>query len=269
MQGLHRAGDRSPRPASSSTSLILLFTSHDSLRLATSTTSRARAPTTRPWPPGRPRTLYPEQGGYDTHNDDRRRSTTRSRSTIYVYWGAYLSAEFKGGGAAQAAARPRCGPPASATLLIMLLAIAIFMQHGRLRLLRLGLQRQPRGAGRRAAIGSAGYVYFAEPRREQQRAGDACSALAFLGWFLPACYTQAAMVQRAIMTWSFDGLLPRRLRGGQPDAAHRRPRRSWRRRCSRSRWRRGSVTATTSSSTSRSPPSRRTRRSSWSGSRRR
>ena len=41
-------------------------------------------------------------------------------------------------------------------------------------------------------------------------------ALAFLGWFLPACYTQAAMCQRAMMTWSFDGLLPRRLAAVSP-----------------------------------------------------
>src|SRR5258708_7439576 len=34
-------------------------------------------------------------------------------------------------------------------------------------------------------------------------------SIAFLGWFIPACFTQVAMVTRAIMTWSFDGLLPR------------------------------------------------------------
>src|SRR5207244_1477113 len=59
-----------------------------------------------------------------------------------------------------------------------------------------------------STIGSAGYVYFASLVASNTLLVTLLS-LAFLGWFIPACFTQAAMVHRAIMTWSFDGLLPR------------------------------------------------------------
>ena len=119
-----------------------------------------------------------------------------------------------------------------------------------------------------SGLGSAGYVYFSSLVASNDLLVTLL-ALAFMGWFLPACYTQAAMAQRAIMTWSFDGLLPRRLGGREPDPAHAGRRRSSRPRWCRCRWRCGSVTATTSSSTSRSRPSRRTRRWCWWGSPRR
>ena len=45
--------------------------------------------------------------------------------SIYIYWGTYLSAEFKGAGTGGASSA-RCGAPASATSAILLLAIAIF-----------------------------------------------------------------------------------------------------------------------------------------------
>ena len=35
--------------------------------------------------------------------------------------------------------------------------------------------------------------------------------LAFVGWFLPASFINLSMPQRALLTWSFDGLLPRRI----------------------------------------------------------
>ena len=35
--------------------------------------------------------------------------------------------------------------------------------------------------------------------------------LCFVGWFLPAAFINLSMPQRALMTWSFDGLLPRKL----------------------------------------------------------
>ena len=41
--------------------------------------------------------LYPSKGGYSTHNTIGAVYYALT-ITIYVYWGAYLSAEFKGGG---------------------------------------------------------------------------------------------------------------------------------------------------------------------------
>ena len=66
-----------------------------------------------------------------------------------------------------------------------------------------------------SGLGSAGYVYFSSLVASNDLLVTLL-ALAFMGWFLPACYTQAAMAQRAIMTWSFDGLLPRRLAAVSP-----------------------------------------------------
>ena len=111
---------------------------------ATSTPSRARVPTTRPWPPATRRCI-PSKSGYDTHNTIGAVYYALT-ITIYIYWGAYLSAEFKGGGqrrrqltAMWTAGIGNALRPADRD--------RDLHGHGRLRLLRLGLQRQLRGAG--------------------------------------------------------------------------------------------------------------------------
>ena len=94
-------------------------------------------------------------------------------------------------------------------LVIILLAMLDLHAHGRLRLLRLGVRRQPQRPGRLRRSAAPGYVYFAGLVASNTLL-VAILSLAFLGWFIPACFTQAAMVHRAIMIWSFDGLLPKR-----------------------------------------------------------
>jgi amino acid transporter len=58
--------------------------------------------------------------------------------------------------------------------------------------------------------GQVGYVYFAS-----LVAGGTfivvVLSLAFLGWMLPAVNINMAFCQRALLTWSFDGLIPRRV----------------------------------------------------------
>jgi amino acid transporter len=126
---------------------------------------------------------------------------------IYVYWGSYLSAEFKGAGRRKRQLSAMWGAGLG-NLAIILLALLVFMHTVGYNFFVSAFSGNldAPGAG---TIGSAGYVYFAGLVASNTLL-VAVLSLAFLGWFIPACFTQAAMVHRAIMIWSFDGLLPRR-----------------------------------------------------------
>jgi basic amino acid/polyamine antiporter, APA family len=60
------------------------------------------------------------------------------------------------------------------------------------------------------AVGSAGYVYFSA-LAVHATGLVVLFAIVFIGWFLPALYVNAAMPHRALLVWSLDGLLPRKL----------------------------------------------------------
>ena len=102
--------------------------------------------------------------------------------TLFVWWGTYLSAEFKGAGQRKrqlwhdARRRARQG-------LLVLLGIFIFLHRGRPRLLRLGVRRQLQPG--RGAVGTAGYAYFSA-LVASNTASVTFLALLFLGWWLPA-----------------------------------------------------------------------------------
>jgi amino acid transporter len=127
--------------------------------------------------------------------------------SIYIYWGTYLSAEFRRGGQRRRQLTAMWGAGLG-NLAILLLAILIFTKTVGYDFFVSAFSGNFDAPGAASGVGSAGYVYFAG-LVASNTALVAILSFAFLGWFLPACFTQAAMVQRAIMTWSFDGLLPK------------------------------------------------------------
>jgi amino acid transporter len=190
--------------------LILLFTSHDAFVRHVDAVAGPGAfdKTVAAGDPA----LYPSQSGYNTHNTIGAVYYALT-ITIYIYWGAYLSAEFKGGGQRrrQLTAMWTAG---IGNALILLIALAIFMGTVGYDFFVSAFSGNFEAPGS-SGIGNAGYVYFSSLVASNDLLVTLL-ALAFLGWFLPACYTQAAMCQRALMTWSFDGLLPRRLAAVSP-----------------------------------------------------
>ncbi len=190
--------------------LILLFTSHDSFVRHVDAVAGAGAydKTVAAGDPA----LYPSKSGYSTHNTIGAVYYALT-ITIYIYWGAYLSAEFKGGGQRrrQLTAMWTAG---IGNALVLLIAIAIFMGTVGYDFFVSAFSGNFEAPGSNG-IGSTAYVYFSSLVASNDLLVTLL-ALAFLGWFLPACYTQAAMCQRALMTWSFDGLLPRRLAAVSP-----------------------------------------------------
>jgi amino acid transporter len=190
--------------------VILLFTSHDSfVRHVDQVAGQgAYAKTVAAGDAN----LYPSKGGYSTHNTIGAIYYALT-ITIYVYWGAYLSSEFKGGGRRkrQLTAMWTAGV---GNALILMAVIAIFMSTVGYDFFVSAFSGNFEAPGS-SGLGSAGYVYFSSLVASNDLLVTLL-ALAFMGWFLPACYTQAAMAQRALMTWSFDGLLPRRLAGVSP-----------------------------------------------------
>jgi amino acid transporter len=130
---------------------------------------------------------------------------------IYIYWGTYLSAEFRRAGQRRRQLLSMWGAGVG-NLAVLLLAIFIFMSTVGYDFFVSAFSGNLEAPGAASGVGSAGYVYFAG-LVASNTALVAILSFAFLGWFLPACFTQAAMVQRAVMTWSFHGLLPKRFAG--------------------------------------------------------
>jgi amino acid transporter len=150
---------------------------------------------------------YPDHGGYSTKMTIGAVYYALTIS-IYIYWGTYLSAEFKRGGQRRRQLAAMWGAGLG-NLAILLIAILIFMKKVGYDFFVSAFSGNLKAPGASSGVGSAGYVYFAG-LIASNTVLVAILSFAFLGWFLPACFTQAAMVQRAIMTWSFDGLLPKR-----------------------------------------------------------
>ena len=190
--------------------VILLFTSHDSFVRHVDQVAGAGA--YEKTIAAGDANLYPDKGGYSTHNTIGAIYYALT-ITIYVYWGAYLSSEFKGGGRRkrQLTAMWTAG---IGNALVLMAVLAIFMGTVGYDFFVSAFSGNFEAPGS-SGLGSAGYVYFSSLVASNDLLVTLL-ALAFMGWFLPACYTQAAMAQRALMTWSFDGLLPRRLAGVSP-----------------------------------------------------
>jgi amino acid transporter len=127
---------------------------------------------------------------------------------IYIYWGTYLSAEFRRGGQRRRQLASMWGA-GLANIVILLLTVFIFMSTVGYNFFISAFSGNFTAPGAASGVGSAGYVYFAGLVASNTALVGILS-FAFLGWFLPPCYANAAMCHRAILTWSFHGLLPKR-----------------------------------------------------------
>jgi basic amino acid/polyamine antiporter, APA family len=127
---------------------------------------------------------------------------------IYAFWGTYMSAEFKGAGQRRRQLISMTG--AGITCLVGLLAIIyLFLHTIGYNFFVSSLAGNYTGPGS-GTIGVASYVYFSALVASSHLL-VIIIGLCFVGWFLPAAFINLSMPQRALLTWSFDGLLPRRL----------------------------------------------------------
>jgi len=127
---------------------------------------------------------------------------------IYAFWGTYMSAEFKGAGQRRRQLLSMNG--AGITCLVGLLAILYLFLHTigyNFFVSALGGNYTAPASG---TIGVASYVYFSA-LVATSHVLVILIGLCFVGWFVPASFINLSMPQRAFLTWSFDGLLPRRL----------------------------------------------------------
>ena len=126
---------------------------------------------------------------------------------VYVYWGTYTTAEFKGAGRRGRQISTMVGAGLVQGLLVFLAVIVLFKTTGHAFLVSAvgGNFNAPGGT----TVGTAGYTYFAA-LVAPSTVLVAILAVAFMGWFLPGQFINSAMAYRAVFTWSFDGLLPKR-----------------------------------------------------------
>jgi amino acid transporter len=119
-----------------------------------------------------------------------------------------MSAEFRGAGVRRRQLISMAGTGTVQVLALMLLFFILTRTVG-IRFFISALAGNYTSVGN-GAIGSAGYVYFSALVAKNAFV-VVLLAILFLGWFLPAVYINVAMPHRAILTWAFDGLLPRGL----------------------------------------------------------
>ena len=128
--------------------------------------------------------------------------------TLYVFWGFYLAAEFKGAGRRKRQLQAIVGAGLVQGSLLVL-GTWIFLSTVGYNFLTSALYGNYAGPGG-SAVGEAGYAYFASIV-----AGNSVVvvilSLAFLGWWLPATNINLVAAQRSLMAWSFDGLTPRKV----------------------------------------------------------
>jgi amino acid transporter len=185
--------------------VILLFTSNDSFKSIVDSVGGSGA-YQKTIDAGKAAGMYPSNGGYSL------RSTIGAvyytlTVTIWVWWGTYLSAEFKGAGQRKRQLTSMIGAGLGQGLLV-LLAIVIFLNTVGYNFFVSALSGNFAAAG--GTVGTAGYAYFSALVARNPFLVS-LTAMAFLGWWLPGLYINSAMAQRALFTWSFDGLLPKKI----------------------------------------------------------
>ena len=185
--------------------LILLFTSHHSFENTVNSVAGANAYHDT-IAAGAKQDLYPDHG-YDTKATIGAVYYALSVS-VFAYWGTFLASEFKGAGQRRRQLRTMLGAGLGQGLLA-LLAIFIFLRTIGYNFFVSSLNGNYTGKGS-GAIGQIGYNYFAS-LVANNTVVVALLALAFFGWWLPSSYCNSSVVQRYFMSWSFDGLLPRKL----------------------------------------------------------
>jgi basic amino acid/polyamine antiporter, APA family len=151
--------------------------------------------------------IYPSHGGYSV-------SQTIGciyygiLVTIWTFWGTYLSSEFKGAGQRRRQLGTMVGTGIFQTL-ALLLALFIFLHTVGYNFAASALAGNFTYIGN-GSVGSAGYVYFSALVARNALLVTII-AIAFIGWYLPSVYINISMPQRALLTWSFDGLMPQGL----------------------------------------------------------
>jgi amino acid transporter len=125
-------------------------------------------------------------------------------NALWIWFGTYISSEFRGAGQRKRQLGAMVGTGVVQTLLI-LLVVVIFLHTVGQDFLIASLNGEFEPA--QGLISTASYVYLSA-----LVAGNTflvvVIAIAFIGWWLPGQYVNQAMVQRALVTWSLDGLLP-------------------------------------------------------------
>jgi basic amino acid/polyamine antiporter, APA family len=150
--------------------------------------------------------LFPT-GGYST------RSTIGAAyyclsNTVFCWVGAYTIAEFRGAGQRKRELSTMVGSGVGQIFLVLLGAVVFLNTVGYdFFISALGGNFGGPGGG---TVGLAGYVYFAGVAAPGSFLVVVLS-LAFMGWWLPGLYVNMAMAQRALLSYSLDGLLPRRV----------------------------------------------------------
>jgi basic amino acid/polyamine antiporter, APA family len=178
--------------------LILLFTSHASFVNSINGIggAHAYAKTVAAAPPA----------GYTSHDTIGALYDVMT-AIVYVYWGAYITSEFKGGNRRNRQLSTMVGAGSVQALLVFVAVVVLLktVGHAFLSSAVAGNFAAPGGA----TVGTAGYTYFAA-LVARNTIPVAILSLAFLGWFLPGQFINSGMAYRALFTWSFDGLLPKR-----------------------------------------------------------
>jgi amino acid transporter len=184
--------------------LILLFTSHDSFRHTVDSVAGAGT-YQKTVNAGAKAGLFPTNGysGRSTLGAIYYTLTV----TIWVWWGTYIAAEFKGAGVRKRQMQSMIGAGLGQGLLLMLAAFIFLNSVGYNFFVSALAGNYTAGGG---AVGTAGYAYFSALVANNS-AVVTILALTFLCWWLPGLYINSAMAQRALFTWSFDGLLPKKL----------------------------------------------------------
>ena len=151
--------------------------------------------------------LFPVGGGYST------RSTIGAAyyclsNTVFCWVGAYTIAEFRRAGQRKRQLTTMVGSGVGQIFLVLLGAV-VFLNTVGYDFFISALGGNFSGPGG-STVGLAGYVYFAGVAAPGKFLVIILS-LAFMGWWLPGLYVNMAMAQRALLSYSLDGLLPRKV----------------------------------------------------------
>jgi basic amino acid/polyamine antiporter, APA family len=120
---------------------------------------------------------------------------------MFVWWSTYMSAEFRGANQRRRQLTAMVGAGLGQGLLLFV-GMAIFLAA----VGRVFFAGALSGAFTAGPVGSAGYAYFAAIASGSNFVA-VILAIVFIGWLLPGLYINLAMAQRALLVWSFDGLL--------------------------------------------------------------
>jgi APA family basic amino acid/polyamine antiporter len=126
---------------------------------------------------------------------------------IWIFWGCYLASEFRGAGRRRRQLGAMVGTGLVQSVLVFLVIVIFLNTAGHAFFVSAMAGNFAPAAG---LISTANFVYFSALVSGSTFLVVLIS-LTFIGWWLPGQYINQAMVQRALLTWSLDGLLPKRV----------------------------------------------------------